>query len=106
MEKGHIEKAATKKHAGSAAVAGGVAAGKAAGTGGSAAGKGGRVKEKGEADFAVSGTFLEKDNYKKFTKIVSAYNEANAREKAFSLMGSKHAVKRRHVKIDSAKEAK
>lgn len=65
-----------------------------------------KAKGKSETDFAVSGTFLEKDEYKKFTKIVSAYNEANARENVFSQMGSKHAVKRRHVKIDSVKEAK
>mgnify|MGYP003395971085 CR=1 FL=1 len=49
MEKGHTEKATPKKHTSSAVVAGRVAA---------------KKKTKTASDFAVSGMFMEKGDYK------------------------------------------
>lgn len=38
-----------------------------------------------------------------FTKIVESQNEKNAIEKIYSLMGSKHGLKRNLIKIDGVK---
>ncbi|HWQ18364.1 MAG TPA: 50S ribosomal protein L18Ae [Methanotrichaceae archaeon] len=38
-----------------------------------------------------------------FSKIVESPNETNAREKAYSLMGSEHGIKRGLIKIDEVK---
>jgi large subunit ribosomal protein LX len=50
--------------------------------------------------FEVKGTFLMGDEWKPYTKIIAAPNEKQAQERAFSLMGSKHNLKRRYIKID------
>lgn len=38
-----------------------------------------------------------------FTKILDCQNEKNAVEKAYSLMGSEHGLKRNLIKIDEVK---
>ena len=56
--------------------------------------------------FEIVGTTLEKGKEQRFTKFLEAENEKMAREKLFSLMGSKHKIKRRHITIETAKGAK
>jgi len=50
--------------------------------------------------FEIRGTFLMGDEWKPYTKIIAAPNEKQAQERAFALMGSKHNLKRRYIKID------
>ena len=56
--------------------------------------------------FEVNGTFKERENQKKFSKTLQAENQERAREKALSIIGSKHKTKRIHINIESIKEAK
>jgi len=56
--------------------------------------------------FEVKGTFREKKEDKNFSMEFDSLNENTARQKALSTMGSRHKVKRVHVKIDSVKESK
>ena len=55
--------------------------------------------------FIVKGTFKAGNDWEKYTKNVESQNEKNAREKVFSIFGSKHGIKRYLVKIDSVTEA-
>ena len=57
-------------------------------------------------DFEVKGTFREKKEDKNFRLEFESLNENTARQKALSTMGSRHRVKRIHVKIESVKQAK
>ncbi|MEZ0394274.1 MAG: 50S ribosomal protein L18Ae [Desulfurococcaceae archaeon] len=43
-------------------------------------------------------------SWQKFVKEVRALNEREALEKVYSILGSNHKVKRRHVKIESVEE--
>jgi large subunit ribosomal protein LX len=43
------------------------------------------------------------NNWNPFTKLVEGHNEKNAIEKAYSLMGSKHGLKRNLIKINEVK---
>lgn len=54
--------------------------------------------------FIVKGTFKAGKDWEKYTKNVESQNEKNAREKVFSIFGSKHGIKRYQVKIDSVTE--
>lgn len=54
--------------------------------------------------FRVTGTFYTGHHEQKFSKEIVADSEARARELMLSLIGSKHAVPRRLIKIASAKE--
>lgn len=55
--------------------------------------------------YVVSGTFKMGLNKKqKFEKEVASENENGAKEKVYSLIGSKHRVERRLIKIESVKE--
>jgi large subunit ribosomal protein LX len=38
-----------------------------------------------------------------FTKVIESSSEKNAIEKAYSLMGSKHGLRRNQIKIDGVK---
>ncbi|MFH1587034.1 MAG: 50S ribosomal protein L18Ae [Candidatus Diapherotrites archaeon] len=60
-------------------------------------------KELTQQTFEASGTFLERGKEKKFTKLVFGFNERTARENLFALMGSKHKLKRRVIKINGIK---
>lgn len=55
--------------------------------------------------FIVKGTFKAGKDWEKYTKTVESQNEKNAREKVYSVFGSKHGIKRYLVKIDSVTEA-
>ncbi len=59
-----------------------------------------------EKQFEVKGTFRMGEVWKPYAKIIAAPNEKQAQERAFALMGSKHNLKRRYIKIDSVKAAK
>jgi len=53
-----------------------------------------------EKMFEVKGSFLMGEDWKPYTKMIKAPNEKQARDRAFALMGSKHNLKRRYIKID------
>ena len=56
-------------------------------------------------NFVVKGTFKAGHDWEKFTKNVESQNEKNAREKVYSIFGSKHGIKRFMINIDEVKEA-
>ncbi len=51
--------------------------------------------------FEVKGTFKIGDDWKSYTKVIEAPNEAQAREQTFAVFGSKHRLKRRYITIES-----
>jgi large subunit ribosomal protein LX len=59
-----------------------------------------------EKMFEVKGTFLMGEDWKPYTKVIKAPNEKQAQERAFALMGSKHNLKRRYIKIDGVTPVK
>ncbi|MBP2031228.1 large subunit ribosomal protein LX [Methanohalophilus levihalophilus] len=56
-------------------------------------------------NFVVKGTFKAGHDWEKFTKNVESQNEKNAREKVYSIFGSKHGIKRSLINIDVVNEA-
>ncbi|VVB65248.1 Ribosomal proteins 50S-L18Ae/60S-L20/60S-L18A [uncultured archaeon] len=50
----------------------------------------------------LKGGIVGKD-WNPFTKVVESHSEKNAIEKTYSLMGSKHGLKRNLIKIDGVK---
>lgn len=54
--------------------------------------------------FRVTGTFYTGHHTQNFSKEIVAESEERARELIMSLIGSKHAVPRRLIKIASTKE--
>ncbi len=61
------------------------------------------TKELKQQTFEASGTFVDKGIEKTFTKLVFGFNERTAKENLFALMGSKHKLKRRVIKINEMK---
>jgi len=57
-------------------------------------------------DFTIKGTFKAGEKWEHFSKTVTSQNKKNALEKAFSLVGSEHGLKRRLIKIESTEEVK
>jgi len=55
-------------------------------------------------NFVVKGTFKAGHEWEKFTKNVESQNEKNAREKVYSIFGSKHRIKRFLIKINDVTE--
>jgi large subunit ribosomal protein LX len=51
--------------------------------------------------FEVKGTFKTGDDWKPYTKVINAPNEAQAREQTLAVFGSKHRLKRRYITIES-----
>lgn len=51
--------------------------------------------------FEVKGEYRELQNWKPYTKVISAPNEKQAEERIFSVIGSKHHLKRMYIKINS-----
>jgi large subunit ribosomal protein LX len=51
--------------------------------------------------FQVEGDFRMGDEIRPFSKIIEAPNEKQAKERTFTLFGSKHRVKRRYITIRS-----
>ena len=53
--------------------------------------------------FEVKGTFLMGEDWAPYTKIIAAPNAKQAQERTFAVIGSKHNLKRRYIKIDAVK---
>jgi large subunit ribosomal protein LX len=51
--------------------------------------------------FEVKGTFKIGDDWKPYTKVIEATNEAQAREQTLAVFGSKHRLKRKDITIAS-----
>ena len=51
--------------------------------------------------FEVKGTFKIGDDWKPYTKVIDAQNEAQAREQTLAVFGSKHRLKRRYITVDT-----
>jgi large subunit ribosomal protein LX len=51
--------------------------------------------------FEVKGTFKIRDEWLPYAKVIAAPNETQAQERTFALMGSKHRLKRRYIKVQA-----
>ncbi|MCK4884290.1 MAG: 50S ribosomal protein L18a [Candidatus Diapherotrites archaeon] len=56
--------------------------------------------------FIVSGEFIDSNKKKTFTKEIEVSHKEMVEETILSVLGSKHKIKRRAIKIKSIKEAK
>jgi large subunit ribosomal protein LX len=54
-----------------------------------------------ETMFEVKGTFLMGEDWKPYTKVIAAPNEKQAKERTFAVIGSKHNLKRRYIKVET-----
>ena len=52
-----------------------------------------------DKNFEITGDYRERDEWKPFTKVIAAPNESVAEERAFTVIGSKHRLKRNYIKI-------
>lgn len=59
-----------------------------------------------EKMYEVKGTFKMGDEWKPYTKVIAAPNENQAKERTFAVIGSKHNLKRRYIRIDAVSTAK
>lgn len=59
-----------------------------------------------EQKFEVKGTFMMGEDWMPYTKIIAAPNENQARERTYAVIGSKHNLKRRYIKVDAVKIVK
>ncbi|MBS3057182.1 MAG: 50S ribosomal protein L18a [Candidatus Diapherotrites archaeon] len=59
-----------------------------------------------EKKYEFSGKYFERGEGKKFTKSISALNEARAKDLLYSLMGSKHKLRRHNITIEECREKK
>jgi large subunit ribosomal protein LX len=53
--------------------------------------------------FEVKGTFLIGEEWMPYKKVVAAPNEKQAKERTLAVIGSKHNLKRRYIKVDAVK---
>ena len=56
--------------------------------------------------FLISGTFRMGERTQPFSKEVLCENKVDGRERLLSVLGSKHKVQRRFIKIDKMEEVK
>ena len=61
------------------------------------------TEQKAEQKFEVKGSFLMGEDWMPYTKVIEAPNANQAKERTFTIMGSKHNLKRRYIKIDAVK---
>ena len=59
-----------------------------------------------EQKFEVKGSFLMGEDWMPYTKVIEAPNEKQAEERTFAVIGSKHKLKRRYIKVDGVKAVK
>ncbi len=59
-----------------------------------------------EKMFEVKGTFRMGEDWKPYTKVIRAPNEKQAEERVFAVIGSKHNLKRRYIKVDAVAAVK
>jgi len=50
-------------------------------------------------NYRVEGTFRMDGAWKPYAKVISAPNEKQAKERVFTLLGSKHRLKRRDIQV-------
>lgn len=51
--------------------------------------------------FEVKGTFMIGDAWHPYRKVIEAPNAAQARERTFTVFGSKHNLKRRYITVNT-----
>jgi len=51
--------------------------------------------------YEVKGTFLMGESWMPYTKVVAAPNEKQAKERTMAVIGSKHNLKRRYIRIET-----
>jgi large subunit ribosomal protein LX len=51
--------------------------------------------------FEVKGTFKIGDDWRPYAKVIEAPNEQQAKERIFTVMGSKHRLKRRYITVST-----
>jgi large subunit ribosomal protein LX len=56
--------------------------------------------------FEVKGTFLMGEEWAHYTKIIEAPNAKQAEERTLAVIGSKHNLKRRYIKVDGVTPVK
>jgi len=56
--------------------------------------------------YAITGEFRAGRQWEHFNIIIDAHNEAFAREKILSTLGSRHRVTRNSIRIESVEETK
>ena len=56
--------------------------------------------------FEVKGTFLMGEDWMPYTKVIAAPNAAQAQERIFTIIGSKHNLKRRYIKVAGITQVK
>lgn len=56
--------------------------------------------------YRIKGVFLMKNVWQPFTKEIAAESKEDAREQILSIMGSRHRVKRKMIKIEDITELK
>ena len=56
-----------------------------------------------EQKFEVKGTFLMGEDWMPYTKVITAPNENQAKERTFAVIGSKHKLQRRYIKVNAVK---
>jgi len=56
------------------------------------------------SEFTVSGSFQSRDGHLEFEKTVEAPNEAVARDRIYSRIGSQHGLRRTEIDIDEVAE--
>ena len=59
-----------------------------------------------EQKFEVKGTFLMGEDWMPYTTVIEAPNANQAKERAFAVIGSKHNLKRRYIKVDGVSPVK
>jgi large subunit ribosomal protein LX len=59
-----------------------------------------------EQKFEVKGTFLMGEDWMPYTKVIEAPNAKQAEERTFAVIGSKHNLKRRYIKISGVAPVK
>jgi len=59
-----------------------------------------------EQKFEVKGTFRMGEDWMPYTKVIAAPNAKQAEERTFAVIGSKHNLKRRYIKVDAVSPAK
>lgn len=56
--------------------------------------------------YEIKGKYQEKQAWKPYTKVLTAPNEKQAQERVYTIIGSKHRLKRMYIQIDSVTEYK
>ena len=56
-------------------------------------------------NYRVEGTFRMDGAWRPYEKVIPAPNEAQARERVYTLLGSKHRLKRREIRVAKVQPA-